>query len=70
MFTFPLRQSCRETLPAVPELPPQLVVTGDRHLWILSFVVATTNLIVIGDEHCIANQAKTLSHQVLLILCY
>lgn len=87
MFTLPPRQSCRETLPAAPELPPQQVVTGDkeidallwlrqvietgdRHLWILSFVVAPTNLIVIGDEHCVANQARVLSHQVLLILCY
>lgn len=32
MFTFPLRQSCREILPAVPELPPQLVVTGDKEI--------------------------------------
>ncbi len=87
MFTLPPRQSSRETLPAVSELLPQLVMTGgkgidallwlrqvietgDRHLWILSFVVAPTNLIVIGDEHCIANQARLLSHQVLLILCY
>nr|WP_236590722.1 hypothetical protein [Aeromonas hydrophila] len=32
MFTLPPRQSCRETLPAAPELPPQQVVTGDKEI--------------------------------------
>ncbi|MDH0308882.1 hypothetical protein [Aeromonas caviae] len=32
MFTLPPLQSCRETLPAVPELPPQQVVTGDKEI--------------------------------------
>lgn len=32
MFTLPLRQSCRETLPAAPKLPPQQVVTGDKEI--------------------------------------
>ncbi|MFM5231508.1 hypothetical protein ACET9H_19960 [Aeromonas media] len=32
MFTLPPRQSCRETLPAAPELPPPQVVTGDKEI--------------------------------------
>ncbi len=31
-FTLPPRQSSRETLPTVPELPPQQVVTGDKEI--------------------------------------
>lgn len=32
MFTLPPLQSSGETLPAVPELPPQQVVTGDKEI--------------------------------------
>ncbi|SIQ95910.1 hypothetical protein SAMN05878295_105190 [Aeromonas hydrophila] len=32
MFTLPPLQSSRGALPAVPELPPQLVVTGDKEI--------------------------------------
>ena len=44
MFTLPPRPSSRETLPTVPELPPQRVVTGDKEidalLWLRQVIVS------------------------------
>lgn len=44
MFTLPPLQSSGETLPAVPELPPQQVVTGDKEidalLWLRQVIVS------------------------------
>lgn len=42
MFTLPPISACTETLPSVPELPPQEVVTGDKEvdavLWLRSII--------------------------------
>lgn len=78
MFTLPPRQSSRENLPTVPELPRQQVVTGDKEsnvlLWlrqvvpINSNIVATsTNPVVIGYKHR-TNKAISSLYQDLFVL--
>lgn len=60
MFTLPPRKSCRETLPAAPELPPQQVVTGDKEIDALLWL---RQVIETGDPARIA-QAKEAAGRI------
>lgn len=60
MFTLPPLQSSGETLPAVPELPPQEVVTGDKEIDALLWL---RQVIGTGDPVRIA-QAKEAAGRI------
>ncbi|HHQ4647050.1 RNA polymerase sigma factor [Aeromonas hydrophila] len=61
MFTLPPRQSSRGALPAVPELPPQQVVTGDKEIDALLWL---RQVIETGDPGRI-EQAKEAAGRLL-----
>ncbi|MHC9247751.1 hypothetical protein [Aeromonas jandaei] len=65
MFTLPPLQSSGETLPAVPELPPQEVVTGDKEIDALLWL---RQVIGTGDPARIA-KAKEAAGRITTPLC-